>query len=239
MFQRFASALFGDDAAATDGGPAGLGFDEKEEDEWILVDYLAETCGGHRSEDSAGTCPPDEILPAECPDRRSSSCSSLDSDLEALEAFLQLDACDLEGSWFITPPPCFTAGGRGPMVLETSPLENLLIEHPSMSVYATHARLLAHEKSPSCLFGQSLLRSEASLAADLPPDRAVAHSASADNLDQARQVRCGRHVQDGAERQRLSRSTLRRLNTPREGTGRLAKGSGLLASQPVQEQFNY
>eukprot|EP00057_Strongylocentrotus_purpuratus_P031516 XP_784867.1 PREDICTED: tumor protein p53-inducible nuclear protein 2 [Strongylocentrotus purpuratus] len=41
----------------------------------------------------------------------------------------------MEESWFITPPPCFTAGGHSPHQLATSPLEDLLIEHPSMSVY--------------------------------------------------------------------------------------------------------
>lgn len=39
----------------------------------------------------------------------------------------------MEESWFVTPPPCFTS--TGPINMETSPLENLLIEHPSMSVY--------------------------------------------------------------------------------------------------------
>jgi hypothetical protein len=38
-----------------------------------------------------------------------------------------------EESWFLTPPPCFTS--EGPVHMETSPMENLLIEHPSMSVY--------------------------------------------------------------------------------------------------------
>ncbi|KAK8737998.1 hypothetical protein OTU49_004338 [Cherax quadricarinatus] len=33
----------------------------------------------------------------------------------------------------MTPPPCFTRSQAAP--LATSPLENLLIEHPSMSVY--------------------------------------------------------------------------------------------------------
>lgn len=42
----------------------------------------------------------------------------------------------MEESWFLTPPPCFTSAG--PVLLETSPLENLLIEHPSMSVYYSH-----------------------------------------------------------------------------------------------------
>lgn len=39
----------------------------------------------------------------------------------------QLDA-KMEESWFITPPPCFTS--IGPINMETSPFENLLIEHP-------------------------------------------------------------------------------------------------------------
>uniref|UniRef100_A0A1A9ZS21 ALMS motif domain-containing protein n=1 Tax=Glossina pallidipes TaxID=7398 RepID=A0A1A9ZS21_GLOPL len=39
----------------------------------------------------------------------------------------------MDESWFVTPPPCFTS--IGPINMETSPFENLLIEHPSMSVY--------------------------------------------------------------------------------------------------------
>ncbi|XP_064099546.1 tumor protein p53-inducible nuclear protein 2-like isoform X1 [Macrobrachium nipponense] len=35
--------------------------------------------------------------------------------------------------WLMTPPPCFTRSQAAP--LASSPLENLLIEHPSMSVY--------------------------------------------------------------------------------------------------------
>ncbi|XP_050443717.1 titin [Adelges cooleyi] len=42
-------------------------------------------------------------------------------------------ACQNEEGWFVTPPPCFTS--VGPADMETTPLENLLIEHPSMSVY--------------------------------------------------------------------------------------------------------
>ncbi|KAK7498765.1 hypothetical protein BaRGS_00009857 [Batillaria attramentaria] len=44
---------------------------------------------------------------------------------------------DLTESWIVTPPPCFTASGSVAQ-LEESPLENLLIEHPSMSVYHAH-----------------------------------------------------------------------------------------------------
>ncbi|CAG2180785.1 unnamed protein product, partial [Oppiella nova] len=40
----------------------------------------------------------------------------------------------MEESWFVTPPPCFNSLSN-PVIIETTPLENLLIEHPSMSVF--------------------------------------------------------------------------------------------------------
>ena len=43
-------------------------------------------------------------------------------------------------SWLVTPPPCFTAGGPSPQGMGTHPLEDLLIEHPSMSVYGPRGR---------------------------------------------------------------------------------------------------
>ncbi|XP_050316117.1 tumor protein p53-inducible nuclear protein 2 [Anthonomus grandis grandis] len=50
------------------------------------------------------------------------------------DSLTRLQPHDLEESWFVTPPPCFSSQ-TGPVQLRTSPLENLLIEHPSMSVY--------------------------------------------------------------------------------------------------------
>ena len=46
----------------------------------------------------------------------------------------------LEESWLVTPPPCFTAGGTSPEHVQSSPMEDLLIEHPSMSVYTAPRR---------------------------------------------------------------------------------------------------
>lgn len=45
--------------------------------------------------------------------------------------------CLMDESWFVTPPPCFTAEEPGPDGVGSSPMEDLLIEHPSMSVYVT------------------------------------------------------------------------------------------------------
>ncbi|OAD57449.1 Tumor protein p53-inducible nuclear protein 2 [Eufriesea mexicana] len=52
----------------------------------------------------------------------------------------------LEESWYVTPPACFTRAG--PVNVETSPLEDLLIEHPSMSVYRATASPVAPETPP-------------------------------------------------------------------------------------------
>ncbi|KAL5291638.1 TP53INP1 family protein [Megaselia abdita] len=51
----------------------------------------------------------------------------------------------MEESWFLTPPPIFTS--TGPINIELSPFENLLIEHPSMSVY--HSIRSAQEATES------------------------------------------------------------------------------------------
>lgn len=53
----------------------------------------------------------------------------------------------VEESWFVTPPPCFTS--TAPVTVETSPLENLLIEHPSMSVYRRVQRSPSPLEEPS------------------------------------------------------------------------------------------
>ncbi|CAI9572697.1 unnamed protein product [Staurois parvus] len=48
----------------------------------------------------------------------------------------------MDESWFVTPPPCFTAEGPGQNAVGSSPLEDLLIEHPSMSVYITSGSIV-------------------------------------------------------------------------------------------------
>ncbi|EFN85339.1 uncharacterized protein LOC105182444 [Harpegnathos saltator] len=52
----------------------------------------------------------------------------------------------LEESWYVTPPACFTQ--VGPVIVETSPMENLLIEHPSMSVYRATTSHVAPDTPP-------------------------------------------------------------------------------------------
>lgn len=51
----------------------------------------------------------------------------------------------MDESWFVTPPPCFTAEGA---TAEAGPLEDLLIEHPSMSVYVSSNTLASSGSLP-------------------------------------------------------------------------------------------
>ena len=51
-----------------------------------------------------------------------------------------LPDCTCNESWLVTPPPCFTKAGTSSEVMPASPLEDLLIEHPSMSVYVSRGQ---------------------------------------------------------------------------------------------------
>lgn len=120
-------------------------------------------------------------------------------------------------SWLVTPPPCFTAGGPSEMP-HPSPLENLLIEHPSMSVYGLRPRehsagedsqqssVSSPEDHPSSQAGRALASSHPSSRSNILTARA--------SLQQA-QVRATRSMQKSTqkyEQQRLARKALQRSN---------------------------
>ncbi|KAM4601089.1 tumor protein p53-inducible nuclear protein 1 isoform 1-T1 [Polymixia lowei] len=300
MFQRFASVLFGDDVeeAIRCGGP-GEHKEEEEDEDWILVDYLAEACPSPCGDSLPG--PPvgpeeeeeeeeeeDLVMipsPMASPPIRYASCTSLDStadtdpdgapeedeeeEVEEEEGgFLRLEACSLEESWFVTPPPCFT--GRGCQLLETSPLENLLIEHPSMSVYAHHSpprlNLTPLPRSLNLDLDLGLLPGAGPLAPassggkekgrrslDVPrhrPEVAVVqrrpslHAACyAAALSARASLLQQVQQQSGRLSQRappLSRNALRRLNLLRHpATAKQGKASSMLLHQPNQRHLNY
>lgn len=53
-------------------------------------------------------------------------------------------AAGMEESWLVTPPQCFNSKMKKPRT-EVSPMENLLIEHPSMSIYHGSEEKIAEE----------------------------------------------------------------------------------------------
>lgn len=110
------------------------------DDGWTMVDRDSEgnsEASSSEEEDNVSDCGLERV--------RLDRTSSLDS-------LTHVNVMDMEESWFVTPPPCFSSQTgyyffkflflhlwrlwkTGPVHLRTSPLENLLIEHPSMSVY--------------------------------------------------------------------------------------------------------
>ncbi|XP_023844785.1 tumor protein p53-inducible nuclear protein 1 [Salvelinus sp. IW2-2015] len=290
MFQRLTSVLFGDDVEeVSGGGPGEQGFGQKEEDEeWILVDYLAEACsspcGDGLSEVDLTSEEEEDLVfvpsPIASSPIRYASCSSLDSTSDTEDGgpeeeeeeeeggFQCLEACSLEESWFVTPPPCFSGGRRGkPMVLETSPLENLLIEHPSMSVYTTHCPPRLSLNLPLSLnlnlclplvdAPAAVVKEPGRRSLDTPCHRpetvvqrraglhagcyAAAVSARASGLlDQAQHHgRLTQRVRGAAQHQLLSRNALRRLNLLRTGGPKQAKTTTTYLHQPGQRHLNY
>jgi len=114
------------------------------EDDWILVDRDSEGNSELSSESDESESEPN-VTETEIPTTNvnTTRCLSRASSTSSLPAVFG-GGNVMEESWFITPPPCFTS--TGPVLLETSPLENLLIEHPSMSVYH-HQNLIGYRRS--------------------------------------------------------------------------------------------
>ncbi|XP_051879756.1 tumor protein p53-inducible nuclear protein 1 isoform X1 [Pristis pectinata] len=236
MYQHFSAMLFGA-IDNTENENREREICEKEDDEWILVDYI-DACTNCSKEESTGISR--ETFP------NSTIFSPSTSSVELLgncsdSCFLQLDSCALEESWFITPPPCFTAGGHAPVQVETSPMENLLIEHPSMSVYTVHnVRSNLRESSGSVEYESEVIRTNA-------PNRVGHHihcyastlAAHTDLVEQANQLR---HVQRGKEhgaKHLVNRNYIRRQNLTRECISRQTKHNGHVLQQPCQRQYNY
>lgn len=93
----------------------------------------------------------------------------------------------LEESWYVTPPPCFEASGLSPEVLEASPMEDLLIEHPSMSVYGPGIR--RYSPSLSCTSrNSSTARNGEEVVERREPRRTVQFQAQLELIEKRRQT---------------------------------------------------
>lgn len=221
MFQRFTSLFFSTPAPPEDSNcPGAFVSEEDEVDGWLIIDL----------QDSY-TAPPDpRASPA--PAGRPPPAPSL-----------------MDESWFVTPPACFTAEGPGlgPARLQSNPLEDLLIEHPSMSVYVTGSTIVLESGPPSphpeaALPDQDL--SDGELAPARREPRALHHAAApmparAVLLEKAGQVRRLQRARQRAERHTLSAKVLQRQNRARESCSRRPKHQGSFIYQPCQRQFNY
>lgn len=105
-----------------------------------------------------------------------------DKEISNLKAQVQL-----EESWYVTPPPCFEASGLSPEVLEASPMEDLLIEHPSMSVYGPGVRRDSSSVS-SASRSSSTPRNEGEQVERREPRRTVKFKEQLDVIEKRRQT---------------------------------------------------
>ncbi|XP_066558531.1 tumor protein p53-inducible nuclear protein 2 isoform X1 [Amia ocellicauda] len=149
------------------------------------------------------------------------------------------ERCCMDESWFVTPPPCFTAEGATP---EASPMEDLLIEHPSMSVYVSTGNQSITEETASIVLQETSQRVEpmpsAARSVSGRPTRGSVSQVTA--LAKVTQVSRVQRAKARAERRQLSRSRIQRQNRLREGVPRHSGHTrGSFLHQPCQRHFNY
>lgn len=116
-------------------------------------------------------------------------------------------------AWILTPPSCFTAGnGQAPEV-GISDLENLLIEHPSMSVYKRSGSEGDDSNHSDESANELVKKSKRSQALNRPsPKRMRAVSARAELLAQVSQVKHAQKVQQKLSTKRNNKRNLDRSN---------------------------
>ncbi|XP_066480336.1 tumor protein p53-inducible nuclear protein 1 [Tiliqua scincoides] len=244
MFQRLNNMFVGEINNVPSPEPE---FSEKEEEEeWILVDFIDSCTSFSMVEEEEEDVIP-EVSSVDHPPVFSCLPTSLECLADASEScFIQFDSCPMEESWFITPPPCFTAGGLTTIKVETSPLENLLIEHPSMSVYAVHnthhslnkTNCQEEEEEEPHDASNSRMESQSERGQHIRCYIAAlaAHSTF---QEQTKSFRPAQWMKEHNERQYLNRNCLRRQNLARDCYSRQLKNNGLFVHQPCQRQYNY
>lgn len=125
-------------------------------------------------------------------------------------------------NWIITPPPCFLAGGSNSSNVEMTPMENLLIEHPSMSVYNSRcsgstgdasdlSESSNDDQSPSAT-RKILPRKVKTAMARQDPRKPNAVAARAGMVTQIQMVKSSQRSLKQSDSKKLSRHNLQRLN---------------------------
>ncbi|XP_068607694.1 tumor protein p53-inducible nuclear protein 2 [Brachionichthys hirsutus] len=138
----------------------------------------------------------------------------------------------MDESWFVTPPPCFTAEGA---TAEASPMEDLLIEHPSMSVYVSSNNLSMVSNSNLSMVGEESVVSLTSSVSRLaePPTVSAACSTMPTRMSRGAAAQIGplakvtqlarvQRSKARMERHHLSRNRIQRQNLTREQVHRHA-----------------
>ncbi|XP_073462475.1 tumor protein p53-inducible nuclear protein 2 [Aquarana catesbeiana] len=144
----------------------------------------------------------------------------------------------MDESWFVTPPPCFTAEGPGQTAVGSSPLEDLLIEHPSMSVYITSGSIVVGQDASEITVIRDRSPSKTRVERRTP-HHATSVSAKAAILGKVGQVSRIQRAKAQVDKRKLGRKNLQRQNLAQAFQGRNAMRQRNFVCQPRQRQLNH
>ncbi|XP_058033106.1 tumor protein p53-inducible nuclear protein 2 isoform X4 [Ahaetulla prasina] len=139
-----------------------------------------------------------------------------------------------EDGWLIIDLP----EGPDPVSMESSPMEDLLIEHPSMSVYVTTTTsIIVEREDPE----ENIQENEIpeNCLQRRPPHHSTSLATKAAILEKVNQVRRIQRAKQLAEKHKLSQKVMKRQNRARECRPQRAKPQGHFVYQPCQRQYNY
>ncbi|XP_062897207.1 tumor protein p53-inducible nuclear protein 2 isoform X2 [Mobula hypostoma] len=137
-----------------------------------------------------------------------------------------------DDGWLIVDFP----EGQDDIQVESSPLENLLIEHPSMSVYADSNTNISTLEDVSEINIGTTAQTRVERWAPPAPAAVLGRTGI---LEKANQVRRIQRAKQRVEKRQLSRNRLQRQNLARESRHRRTKHHGNFVYQPPRRQYNY
>lgn len=157
--------------------------------------------------------------------------SSAPEDLELPKPFVSEE--EEEDGWLIIDLP----EGPNPVSMESNPMEDLLIEHPSMSVYVTSTSIVVERENPEEHIGDGEV-TERRLQRHAPhhSNSLATKAAILEKVNQMRRIQRAKHL---AEKHKFSQKVMQRQNRTRECRPRRAKHQGSFVYQPCQRQYNY
>ncbi|KAM8947103.1 tumor protein p53-inducible nuclear protein 2 [Pelodytes ibericus] len=225
MFQRFTRLFFSEGPASDPEEPKTF-VAEEEDDGWLIIDIpdsYALTSGGDDGSLGQG----DSIAPCSLPHSLSERIGW---------SIPPHPPHSMDESWFVTPPPCFTAEVSDQTVVGSSPLEDLLIEHPSMSVYITSGSIVVEQDTPIITRDRSPSKSRVERRT---PHHTTSVSAKAAILGKVGQVTRIQRAKAMVDRRKLGRKNLQRQNLSRQIHERTGVRQHTYMCQPRQRNFNH
>ncbi|KAG2461317.1 tumor protein p53-inducible nuclear protein 2 isoform X2 [Polypterus senegalus] len=123
---------------------------------------------------------------------------------------------------------------------ESSPLEDLLIEHPSMSVYMESGIQSINEEIETLPLHEVNLRVEPLPSGGQTITSRASRVSDMNIMSKVNQVSRVQRAKARVERRQLSRNLMQRQNCLRENLPqRRSRGKGSFVHQPCRRQFNY